>query len=316
MSGFILADAMYYVNMASEFSLEEILFFGYFNILGPVLFIKLMGLNIDLVILVYLSGFALALRELGRHTSVQLAKFAFLLLANPLVFINLVSPNKEIAMVLAILFIIVHIHSGRFSHVLMAIGFAAISKIEFLILILFFLGVRKILPKRRSILLGLLLVLISLFYGTVAALGGRDQILIEGQAEGSAGIVMALHNLAAQHFLFVIVAIPRLVVVAFEGVIVFLMGGQGDRITVVSNAWSGIMFATIGLSVIRKIKLRLEDDAVLLLFLLMLMVAIIPFPHHRYLLPTYPLLLYFMLRPQSSQRPVASAKVSCVFTRT
>lgn len=301
MGGLIPSDAMYYVQMASDFSLEEILDFGYYNILGPVSLIKLMGLNLDLIFLIYVVGFAFALRELGRHAGVRPAKFAFLLLANPLVLINLVSPNKEITAVLAVLFIIVYINSGRLSHASAGIGFAMISKFEVLILLLFFLGARKLWPEKRFLLVGGGLIFVSLFYGLIAGLGGRDQAVIQGQVEGSVGIVVALHDLATQYFLFVVVAIPRLVIDVMEGCIVLLRGDPGDLILTVPIAWSGIMFAAIGLAVVRKTRLRLDDDAVLLFFLLMLMVALVPFPHHRYLLPTYPLLLYFMLRRQSSQ---------------
>lgn len=307
MGALIPSDAMYYVQMASDFSLEEILAFGYYNILGPVSLIKLMGLNLDLVFLIYVVGFVIALRELGHHAGVRPAMFGFLLLANPLVLINLVSPNKEITAVLAVLFIIVYINSGRFSHASAGIGFAIISKFEVLALLLFFLGARKLWPEKRAILVGALLVLVSLFYGLIAELGGRDQILIQGQVEGSAGLVVALHDLAREYYLFMVVAVPRLVIGVMEGSIVLLRGDPGDLILTVPIAWSGIMFAAIGLSVVRKTTLRLHDDAVLLFFLLMLMVALVPFPQHRYLLPTYPLLLYFMLRRLPSREAAVAS---------
>lgn len=310
MAAFIPSDAMYYARMASDFSMGEILDFGYYNILGPVSLIKLMRLNFDLIFLTYVMGFVIALRELGCHAGIRPGMFGFLLLANPLVLINLVSPNKEISAVLAVLFIIVYINSGRFSHASAGIGFAIISKLEFLTLLLCFLGVRKFLPRKRAIILLLLSVLASYFYGLISEVGGRDQILMQGQVEESFGLLVTLHDLGREYYLFMLIAIPRVVIGVMEGTIVLLRGYSGDLILMVPIAWSGIMFVAVSLSVVRKKTLRLGDDAVFLFFLLILLVSLVPFPQHRYLLPIYPLLLYFMLRRRSFREgAVASLNV-------
>ena len=46
------------------------------NLLGPVLIFKILNLNFDLVVLLHVFIFCLALREIHRYTSIKILKFA------------------------------------------------------------------------------------------------------------------------------------------------------------------------------------------------------------------------------------------------
>lgn len=300
-SGLIPSDALYYVSIASEYTLKDILTLDRYNIIGPVLFIWLMGGNLDLLILANVIGLIMALRGLNRYTEVRIARFAVLLLANPLVLLNLITPNKEITAILAVLFTVVYIQSGRSIYALVAIGFAALSKLEILALLLFFMCIRRLrLGKNRTGRLFLfvgLLMLASLIY---AILGdtGRAQALIEGQTINSTGIAVMLHTLAVHYFLFAMVMIPRLALVVFEGAINLVRGDPVAIGILLPIFSSGIFIVIAGLVAVFRSRLRLADDKVFLLLLIITMVAYVPFPHHRYLLPAYPLLLFLALNPR------------------
>ena len=60
---------------------------------------------------------------------------------------------------------------------------------------------------------------------------------------------------------------------------------------------SGILFLLILIKVFSKSKLSLNNDIYFIGCIFLIMVSIVPFPHHRYILPIYPLLIIFLLQP-------------------
>lgn len=277
-SNLVTADTYTYWFHASEtpwFSLP-------INLIGPVSLIKLLDLNFDLAFLFIVLMFCLVLRELYRYAGVRVLPFAVLFLANPSMTGQFFAVNKEIMIIISLLFVVVYVHSGRAKHIIVAIAIAVFSKPEFLVLIMLFLGSRRLRPGWRPFILIAMITMISLFYSDLPNMDSYTNILLRGQTAESLGITVLLQELAAQYHLYFIVVVPRLLLAIYEGGILYA---------------SLFMLALI--SIILKKKLHLADDVVFLLFLFLIMVSIVPFPHHRYILPTYPLLLILAMRPKT-----------------
>ena len=253
------------------------------NLIGPVSLIKLMDLNFDLPVLLNVLLFYFVLRELYRYAGVRVLPFAVLFLANPSMTGQFFAINKEILIIISLLFVVVYVHSGRTKHIIVAIAVAVFSKPEFLVLIMFFLGSRRLRPGRRPFILLAMITMISLFYSDLPNMDSHVNVLLIGQTAESLGITVLLQELAAQYYLYFIVVVPRLLLTIYSG---------------------GVLYASIFIlalmPVILKKKLQLADDVVFLLCLFLIMVSIVPFPHYRYILPTYPLLLFLVLRPKKA----------------
>jgi hypothetical protein len=277
-SSLAMADTYTYWFHASEtpwFSLP-------INLIGPVSLIKLLDLNFDLAVLLIVLLFYFVLRELYRYAGVRVLPFAVLFLANPSMMGQFFAINKEILIIISLLFAVIYVHSGRTKHVIAAIAIAVFSKPEFLALILFFLSSRRLRSGSRPFILLAMVTIISLFYSDLPNMDSYTNTLLVGQTAESLGISVLLHELAVQYYLYFIVVMPRLLLTIYSG---------------------GFLYASIFIlalvSVILKKKLQLANDVFFLFCLFLIMVSIVPFPHYRYILPAYPLLLILAMRPKT-----------------
>lgn len=252
-----------------------------YNLIGPVSLIKLFGGNFDLVVLFHVILFYLALRELYRYAGVRVLKFAVLFLINPLLMVQFFAVNKEILIAIALLFIVVYIHSGMVWHLIIAITVAAFSKPAFFVLVIFFLVTRKMRARWRPFILFTIVALISLFYSAVPGMESFSASLFRGQTSESLGITVLLQELATQYYFYAGIIIPRLLLAVYAG-----------------GALSGFFFLLVIIAAIFKRRLRIANDEVFLLYLFLIMVSVVSFPCHRYILPAYPLLLLLALRPR------------------
>jgi hypothetical protein len=253
------------------------------NLIGPTSLMRLLDANFDLVVLFYVILFGLALRGLKQFATISILPFSVFFLANLTVMDQFLVINKEITTMISLLFIVVFINSGKAKHLIFAITIALFSKIEFLLLIIIFLMLRRFDSKKRITILVAAIISISIFYSVLPNRESYSTILLLGQTNESLGFTVFLEDLASQYMLFSIVLVPRLLLVLYAGGILYASP-----------------YAIALLVAILKKKLMVENDLVFLLFLYLLMVLIIPFPHFRYLLPTYPLLLIIVLQPSRS----------------
>jgi hypothetical protein len=277
-SSLVTADTHTYWFHASEtpWSLLPI------NLMGPVTLIKLLDLNFDLAVLLFVLLFYFVSRELYRYVGVRVLPFAVLFLANPSMMGQFFAINKEILIIISLLFVVVYVHSRRTKHIIAAIAIALFSKPEFLVLIMFFLWSRKFRSGWRPFIFLAMITIISFFYSDLPNMDSYANVLFIGQTAESIGISVLLHELAAQYHLYFSVIVPRLLLTIYSGGVLYA---------------SLFMLALI--AVILKNKLQLSDDVVFLLCLFLIMVSIVPFPHYRYILPTYPLLLILALRTKT-----------------
>lgn len=284
------------------------------NLLGPVTFIKLFNVNLDLIFIFYIAVVIYVLRQLSRYWAGDTLRFSVLFFANPMVLTQFLAPNKEIAIIMSLLLIILYVYSGRYLHLIFALVFAAFSKVEFIALLAVFLLIRKFNPRRRLVFLILMVLLISLMYSTIPNMSGYSEFLFGGQTDQSVGITILMQRLAVEYFLFPIVLIPRILLSLFSGFGILIsteIYNEGQLYIFIS----GILFIRAISRAISKRRLHVKDDAVFLLFLFLLMVSVVPFPHHRYVLPAYPLLLLIILKDTPGRlyvtRVSATEKISC-----
>ena len=278
-SRLIAADTYTYWYHASEtpfFSLP-------INLIGPVSLLKLFNLNFDLAFYFILVSLCLVSRELYRYTEVRVLPFAVLTFANPSIIGQIFVINKEIMIIISLLFVFVYVNSGSNKHIIAALAFTLFSKPEFLVLIIFFLVSRRLPISWRLYCLITIITLISLFYSDVPNMDSYATVLFFGQTYQSIGITVFLHELSSEYNLFFSVIVPRLVIIIYSG---------------------GILYATLFfialIQLFLKRKWKLSNDIIYLLCLFFIMISIVPFPHYRYILPAYPLLLLIGMRPKFS----------------
>ena len=273
----VTADTYTYWFYASETPL----FLVPINLMGPVSLIKLLDVNFDLAVLLLILLFSLVLRELYLYKGVRILPFVVVFLVNPSIMGQFFAINKEIMIIISLLFMVVFIHSGRTRHMILSIVVATFSKPEFLILIMLFLGLRKLRRGIRPFILISMITLISLFYSDLPNMESHTDLLMIGQNAESLGVTVALQDLATQYYLYFSIILPRLLLAIYSGDFLYA---------------SFFMIALI--SVVLKKKFQLVDDIVFLIYLFLIMVSVVPFPHYRYILPIYPLLLILAMPPK------------------
>ena len=87
-----------------------------YNLIGPVLVIMFFNGNFDLIFLFYILLFLLALKTIYKYIGLNPFQFATFMLLNPLIMFQFFAPNKEILIIIAMLFIIVYIYSKKKKH--------------------------------------------------------------------------------------------------------------------------------------------------------------------------------------------------------
>jgi hypothetical protein len=308
MAGLIPADALYYMFMASAYSMQDLLGTFRSNIWGPIIFVKLMGSSADLICGVNFVIFTLAVVGLAKHTDVHIRKFVFLLLLNPLVLLNLLTPNKEILSIFSVLFLIIHVCSKKKRYAVMALGCALFGRLEIFILASIFLVAYRFPPRFRSILVVAGVIAATLFYSYIG-----DSVRVAALTSGtpnSIGVVRLLHELGSSYALFALIAVPRLLLVVMEGPINLLRFDEVDLYLLVPMIAFSLLFSIFFLSAALKSRLKLADDVFFLLIIILIAVVMVPFVHQRYLLPAYPLVLFLAQRQWPVCTPARSSSTS------
>jgi hypothetical protein len=256
-----------------------------YNLMGPVALIMLFNGSFDLIFLFYLFLFLFVLIRIYKYLGINPFLFATLMLINPLIMFQFFAPNKEILIIISMLFIVVYIFSKKNFHLFCSLILSALSKPEFLVLVLFFLIARKLNKKLRPYILLTMIFALTLVYANLPNMESQSEILLRGQTSTSLGITVLLQDVASKYYLYPIVIFPRIFLTLFESSTIFIL-------------LSGICFFITFIKVISKLgfRLNLDDDIFFIGYLFIIMVSIVPFPHHRYILPLYPLLLIFLLR--------------------
>ena len=257
-----------------------------YNLIGPVALIMFFNGSFDLIFLFYIFLFLFVLIRIYKYLGINPFLFSTLMLINPLIMFQFFAPNKEILIIISMLFIVVYIFSKKNFYLFCSLILSALSKPEFLVLVLFFLIVRKFNKQLRPYILLSMIIVLAIVYSNLPNMESQSEILLRGQTNSSLGITVLLQDLASKYYLYPIVIFPRIFLTLFESSTIFIL-------------LSGICFFIAFIKVISKLgfRLNLDNDVFFIGYLFIIMVSIVPFPHHRYILPLYPLLLIFLLRP-------------------
>lgn len=269
-----------------------------YSIFGPCVFLRIFRPNYSLIYLFFVSSFVLLSYLLIRLRGLRGWYFISLLLLTPWVIIQFTLPNKEIFIILSMMnFLIYRKKKDKFTYSL-SILFAAFSRIEYIILYLMFLALRKFSLKMRYYFIGALITGISVFYKYIPGMSDKSEDLFKYQGDAPFGFTAFLNRLCEDFYLFVLVIIPRIFLNIFEKTKGYIFSGNevGDNISFVidvSSEW--IFFTALIIAVYKRKVFRLEDDRSLLFWLFVISVVTVPFPIFRYILPAYVLLISFVL---------------------
>jgi hypothetical protein len=266
-----------------------------YNLIGPVSVIKVFNGNFDLIFLFYILLFLFALKSIYKYIGLNPFQFATFMFINPLIMFQFFAPNKEILIIISMLFIIIYIYSNKKIHLFLSLILAAFTKPEFFVLVLFFILIRNLNNKLRPIILIGMILFFTLFYSVLPNMESQSEVLLRGQTNASLGVTVFLQNLAVKYYLYPIVIVPRIFLTMFESSTFFII-------------ISGIFFLLSLIKVFSKsrLSLNLNNDIYFIGCIFLIMVSIVPFPHHRYILPIYPLLLIFLLQPNLKNKKNSS----------
>ena len=257
------------------------------NLLGPVSLMKLAQINYDLLLLLNLFLFYVALRGLALHLKIPPIKYAVFVLANPLLLIQFLAPNKEFMIMICLLYLVLFSCSGKLLYLFLSLGLAFFTKPAFFMLVIAFLCIRLVAYQFRPFIFFFILIFLSLIYPYLPFMPQLELVLLAGQTEDSLGLTILMQDLASHYYLFFAVIVPRLVLMIGEGVV------SQEYLLLVSGMFFFVAFIILIIRGAHKI-----NDLTLLLFLFCVLVALSPFPMHRYILPMYPLLvLLIQYRP-------------------
>ena len=198
---------------------------------------------------------------------------------------NFYAVNKEFFIIISLLFIGIYFYSKAAKHIIFSIIIAFFSKPEFLLLVItYFLSLKLSVNLRKYIIIAFI-ICISLLYNYIPNMENYTTVLLRGQTVDSLGFTILLHQLSVDYFLYFSVIAPRILINIYS---------------------AGFLYSSIYiillLFIILRIKLTLSNDLLYFLSLFYIMVTVVPFPHFRYILPTYALLLFIAMRTKNYYR--------------
>lgn len=274
------ADTYTYWFHASETALGELPY----NLIGPVSLIKLFGANIDLIFAVILILISITLAVLSKYAQIKGGVFAVLLMCNPIIFSQVYAINKEILMIISVLLLITYIVAGFRRHIIFALLFALLAKFQLFFLMCLFLFIRRAPVKKRKLFLIYLVLIITVVYNEIPNMDSYNRAIQIATIDAESSSVRFLALIASEHYGYIVTIIPRLFLNLYSSDILF-----------------SLPYFVMCVIAYTKSRFRLDEDIFLFFILFLIMVSVLPIAHGRYLLPTYPVVLYLCLRKKKSE---------------
>lgn len=280
---------------------------GYLSVYGPCAILTLFSHSFPLIQL-FLGGsiIGLAFYYIKNRKNGEGAFLFLLILFNPFLLVQFSMPNKEVFIILSLVSYLCYRLEKWKPLIIMSLVFAFFSRIEFLMIFIFFLLLSTRLEKtwRKYFLAGLIFIT-TVFYNFIPGMKDKTLEVSKFSSEAKFGFTALLSKLCEEYFLFPLAAIPRAFLNIFEKTKGYVFSGNeindpiGFSIDVLSE-W--IFFVALILAVWRKRIFILEDDRVFLFWIFLISVVTVPFPVHRYILPSYVLLISLLLNPHYINR--------------
>jgi uncharacterized membrane protein len=110
------------------------------------------------------------------------------------------------------------------------------------------------------------------------------------QNENSLGFTALANDLSMNYYLYPITIIPMILMSILEGIINYFKYDEFyiDHLPIFISSLltlSGLLFS------INKLKFNVNNNYTLLLLIFILIISLVPFPHHRYIYPLYTLFI-------------------------
>ncbi len=264
------------------------------GVLGPELFARVLRNNFLILCANYMLFFT-AVWIFARTVQIKAPLFALLLLLNPSILVSLLTVNKEILVLLSVAMLCNYLASKTRSRTyLTAILLVAfLGRWQNLLVFIIFLTMLKLsnaLLRRRGLVLLLLVALITIFYPFIAS----DVDLMMCGYQNQSNTISILSAVQA-HFLFFVVALPKVALNLFGDGLLLLWRGLKDADSTDIYAKFIIPFSSLANIVITiwflvKRRFSFKEDRLFFVALYALLYSIPPFVSCRYFFPVYVIL--------------------------
>lgn len=235
--------------------------------------------------------------------------FLPLFLLNPIVLMSTVALNKEIWGLFFVSSFLKHRLHGQYVH------YFIVAVISFFIRDIYaVIGVLFLLMSTVKLNKVFYLVLISVLLPAILP-KSMTELLIQGQDESSLGLTLLLDKIQALPLGYVLTYLPKLVMSMFSSLspIRFFDVAIWNWVAVYTRV-SCLLFLVLTCIVLHKyfcLKRGFDRQMVNLFFAYTLVACVVPFVHHRYIFPVYPVLILIALlsfhrMPVRRRRPVAT----------
>lgn len=277
------------------------------NFLGPVLIIKLFNNNYSYIYLVNCLILIVSFYLISKTHHINNSKFLFYLLINPMLFISLMSVNKEIVSLLFIALLLSYLNNKKTIYLLLCFFISFVVRWQLTLFLIIYLALTSPVLKmntNRFKTLSIFILGISVIYilksQALQNIGEMAGYLADVDIQGS-GFFMQLNEIQMQYGYFV-VFIPKI----FQN----LFG----NITRIPNLldWSdfynnfiavlqGILFIAMTLLLVLKHKLDLYDNVFYLAVIYCVLFAVSPIVQTRYFFIVSVLLAVILSRDQQTK---------------
>jgi hypothetical protein len=286
------SDTSVYLKLYRENDLYAILsdFAATKNSYGPVLLLNIFSGNCDFILLFYCGIFLILLLKINKYFNVNIYIFTALFLLNPLNSMYLLSVNKDILTVFIIIFLSIYAISSKIIYIIISLILSLVCKFEITLFIFMYYLISQFDRKMRWIAIICYLGIITFSYSHIPGMDEKILVVNAAQNAKSVGITLFANDLSMNYYLYPITIIPMFLMSILEGIINYFKYDEfniEDFPIFISSVLtlSGLLFS------INKLKFNINNNFILMILLFILIISLVPFPHHRYIYPLYTLFI-------------------------
>ena len=286
------ADSGTYETLARQSGINLDLISVGANLLGPLLILQVLGHSRFLVFLFNLACLVVAFRVFVRTYPLDPRRFLSYLLISPLVFVSVLSINKEIVSLPALALFAAYVERRQIRYLVPALALGLLVRWQTTLVMLVFLGLTSFLNplrRHRALSLALLLVAISVWYPrNLATFEAIDRIASLAARENTSGSGLFSRFIAIQNsYGYALVVVPK----TLQQMLGLLLRGRGTEPFVFFNDVVMVLQSAVSAwLLVRAALLRryvLADNLFYLACVFAAVFALSPIYAPRYFFPVY-----------------------------
>lgn len=325
----LLADSITYLDICRErISLND---WYWLRDAGPCISLNLLGQSVGLITLGNVLLMTIPAHLMARSYGVKSSSVLLILLINPMTFLSLFGPNKEVFGIACVMSLLIFLRTPNKSSLLFTLTFALFARLPMLAIVLFFLVISMMVgvsrlntrPWRKFWIASSVFLLVTSFIALF--IGEQAQLQILGDIRGaddnsiSTLISLSLESYTANG-LFVLTYIIR-TVLNFFGVLPNLGSASFEThgiyymIGVAGSSFFFLIMVFISAYRHGRHLIRINDEAPrIFLFILIftMMLSFSPVIQHRYFYPLYPILILALVTHPKVRVARASHKIAAI----